>query len=63
MTDNTDKVKNMIENALIDRRLNRKDSDLIRNAIYGEGMVTGEKMRLWRELQIKVTNGEILLEN
>jgi len=62
MTDNIDKIKTMIDNALADRRLSR-DSNLIRNAIYSDGMVTREKIRLWRELQTKVTNGEILLEN
>ncbi|AUC61545.1 hypothetical protein AA637_10435 [Cyanobacterium sp. HL-69] len=63
MTDNIDKIKTMIDNALADRRLSRQDSNLIRNAIYSDGMVTREKIRLWRELQTKVTNGEILLEN
>ncbi|MBE9222421.1 hypothetical protein IQ215_06895 [Cyanobacterium stanieri LEGE 03274] len=63
MTDNIDKIKIMIDTALIDKRLNRKDSNLIRNAIYNDGQVTKEKIRLWRELQAKVTNGEILLEN
>ncbi len=63
MTDNTDKVKIMIKNALADGRLSRSDSDLIRNAVYYTGKVTGEKARLWRELQARVSNGEVILEN
>ncbi|AFZ46970.1 hypothetical protein Cyast_0999 [Cyanobacterium stanieri PCC 7202] len=63
MIDNTDKIKKIIDNALADGRLNRKESELIRNAVYNDGLITGEKAKLWRELQKKVTNGEILLEN
>jgi len=62
MTENNDKIKAMIENALADGRLNTKESEMIRNAIYDDGKVTGETARLWRELQKKVTNAEIMLE-
>jgi len=62
MTNSNDKIKAMIENALADGRLNVKDSEMIRNAVYSDGKMTEKKARLWRELQTKVTNAEIMLE-
>ncbi len=62
MSDNIPKLKQMIENALADGRLSRQESDMIKNEIYADNQVSHEEAELWRELQDKVANGEILLD-
>jgi hypothetical protein len=59
--DNT-KLRQVIENALADGRLSRAESDMIKKTFYADKKVTPEEARLWRELQQKVTEGEILLD-
>lgn len=62
MSDDINKIKKLIENALADARLSRAESDIIKKAIYEDKIVTTEEAKLWRELQQKVTEGEILLD-
>lgn len=62
MSEDTNKIKKMIENALADGRLSRAESNMIKQAIYEDKIVTPEEAQLWRELQQLVTEGEILLE-
>lgn len=63
MPEDNHKLKKMIENALADGKLSRAESDMIKKAIYQDKIVTPEEAQLWRELQQKVTDGEILLDN
>lgn len=62
MEEDNSKVKKIIELALADGRLSRAESDMIKKAIYEDKIVTPEEAQLWRELQQKVTEGEILLD-
>ncbi|NCO75342.1 MAG: tellurite resistance TerB family protein [Cyanobacteria bacterium] len=62
MTEDNTKLKQMIANALADGRLSQAESQMIKNAIYEDKIVTPEEAQLWRELQQKVTDGEILLD-
>jgi hypothetical protein len=62
MEEDNSKVKKIIEHALADGRLSRAESDMIKKAIYEDKIVTPEEAQLWRELQQKVTEGEILLD-
>jgi uncharacterized tellurite resistance protein B-like protein len=62
MSDDINKIKKLIENALADGRLSRAESNIIKKAIYEDKIVTPEEAQLWRELQQKVTEGEILLD-
>lgn len=63
MTEDINKLKKMIENALADGRLSRAESDMIKKAIYEDNIVTPQEAQLWRELQQKVTDGEVILES
>ncbi|MBL1211533.1 hypothetical protein [Geminocystis sp. GBBB08] len=63
MSDDINKIKKIIDNALADGKLSRAESDMIKKAIYQDNIVTPEEAQLWRELQQKVTDGEILLED
>ena len=62
MTEDINKLKKMIQNALADGRLSRAESEMIKKAIYEDNIVTPEEAQLWRELQQKVMDGEILLD-
>jgi len=62
MSEDIAKIKKMVENALADGRLSRAESEMIKKAIYEDKIVTPEEAQLWRELQQKVTDGEILLD-
>ena len=62
MTEDINKLKKMIQNALADGRLSRAESEMIKKAIYEDNIVTSEEAQLWRELQQKVMDGEILLD-
>ncbi|WP_017293049.1 hypothetical protein [Geminocystis herdmanii] len=63
MTEDINKLKKIIENALADGRLSRAESEMIKKTIYEDNIVTPEEAQLWRELQQKVTDGEIILES
>ena len=52
----------MIEWVLADGRLSRFESEVIRAAIYQDKMLSPEKARLLRELQQKIWEGEIQLD-
>lgn len=62
MTEDINKLRKMIKNALADGRLSRAESEMIKKAIYEDNVVTPEEVQLWRELQQKVTDGEIILD-
>ncbi|BAQ64527.1 hypothetical protein [Geminocystis sp. NIES-3709] len=62
MSDDINKIKKIINNALADGRLSRAESEMIKKAIYQDNIVTPEEVQLWRELQEKVAEGEILLD-
>ncbi len=62
MSEETSKIQNMIERALADGKLSRQESDVIKAAIYADKKVTKEEAQLWRELQDKIWQGEVLLD-
>ena len=55
-------IKKIIENALADGRLSAQESEMIKRAIYQDKRVTKEEAALWRELQVQVAKGEILID-
>ncbi|MEA5533244.1 hypothetical protein [Crocosphaera sp. XPORK-15E] len=56
-------IKAMIERALADGRLSRQEDDDIKAAIFSDKKVTEEEMKLYRELQKQVFEGDIILDN
>lgn len=62
MSEDIEKIKKLIEQALSDGRLSRAESEMIKNAIYADNIVTPEEAALWRELQNKIAEGEVLLD-
>ena len=60
--EDTQKLKEIIANAIADGRLSRKESLVIKRAIYQDKKVTRQEARLWRELQMKIVSAEILLD-
>jgi len=62
MTD-TSKIKLMIDRALADGRLSRKEMDDIKAAIAADGKVTEEEYKLFRELQEMVWTAAIIMED
>ncbi|MDJ0843874.1 hypothetical protein [Crocosphaera sp.] len=63
MDANTNKIKNMIERALADGRLSRQEDEDIKAAIGADNKVTEEEMKLYRELQQLVFQGDILIDD
>ncbi len=61
MSENLEKIKKLIERALADGVLSREETEMIRQAIYEDKKVTPEEMKLWRELQKLISDGEILI--
>lgn len=59
MSEDTQKLRKMIENALADGVLSRAESEMIKREIYADKKVTPEEARLWQDLQRKISNGEI----
>lgn len=57
------KIKKMIERALADGKLSRQEDEDIKAAIFSDGKVTEEEMKLYRELQKQVFDGDILMED
>jgi hypothetical protein len=62
MEEDTSKVRQAIERALADGYLSRLESDSIKTAIYQDKQVTKEECRLFRELQQKIWQGEVILD-
>lgn len=56
-------IKNIIERALSDGRLSRQEDDAIKTAIFADRKVTGEEMKLYRELQKQVFEGDIIIDD
>ncbi|CCQ64535.1 hypothetical protein [Crocosphaera watsonii] len=63
MTADPNKLKKMIERVLSDGRLSRQEDEDIKAAIAADNKVTGEEMKLYRELQQMVFKGELKMEN
>ena len=57
------KLKKMIERALADGRLSRQEDEGIKAAIRADNKVTEEEMKLYRELQQMVFEGELKIED
>lgn len=62
MAEDTSKVRQAIERALADGYLSRLESDSIKTAIYQDKQVTKEECKLFRELQQKIWQGEVILD-
>lgn len=56
-------IKVMIDRALADGRLSRQESDAIKIAIYADKKVTPEEAKLFRILQEKIWQGEVLIDD
>lgn len=63
MNTDTNKIKQIIERALADGRLSRQENDDIKAAIWSDGKVTEDEMKLYRELQQQIFEGEIMIED
>ena len=63
MTADPNKLKKMIERVLADGRLSRQEDEDIKAAIAADNKVTGEEMKLYRELQQMVFKGELKMED
>ena len=63
MDSDTNKLKKMIERALADGRLSRQEDEDIKAAIRADNKVTEEEMKLYRELQQMVFEGELKIED
>jgi hypothetical protein len=57
----TDKMEEMIDRALADGQLSTAESEMIEATLYGDGQVAPEQMQLFRELQEKVWQGDVML--
>lgn len=62
MSDDISRIQQIIDHALADGRLSKKESESIKRAIYADNKVTPEEAELWRKLQDKIVTGEILLD-
>ncbi len=63
MDTDSQRIKRMIERALADGRLSRQEDEDIKAAIYADRKVTEEEMKLYRELQKLVFEGDIIIDN
>ncbi|ACB51278.1 unknown [Crocosphaera subtropica ATCC 51142] len=63
MDANTNKIQKMIERALTDGRLSSQEDEEIKAAIRSDHQVTREEMKLYRELQQQIFEGEILIDD
>ncbi len=63
MDADTNKIKKIIERALADGRLSQQEDEDIKAAIRSDRKITQEAMKLYRELQQKIFEGEILIDD
>ncbi len=63
MDADTKKLKKMIERALADGRLSRQEDEDIKAAIAADNKVTEEEMKLYREMQQMVFEGDIKIDD
>ncbi|MEL4897457.1 MULTISPECIES: hypothetical protein [unclassified Crocosphaera] len=63
MDANTNKIKTMIERALADGCLSRQEDEDIKAAIAADNKVTKEEVKLYRELQQLIFQGDIKIED
>ncbi|MDJ0582184.1 MAG: hypothetical protein AB4060_02165 [Crocosphaera sp.] len=63
MDADTNKLKKMIERALADGRLSRQEDEDIKAAIAADNKVTEEEMKLYRELQQMVFEGDLKIDD
>ncbi|EAZ91052.1 hypothetical protein [Crocosphaera chwakensis] len=59
----TNKIKKIIERALADGRLSSQEDEDIKAAIRSDQKVTEEAMKLYRELQQQIFEGEIIIDD
>lgn len=60
--DHIEKLHEIIERALRDGKLSKKENDSIKALIYADKKVTSEESKLYRELQEKIWTGEIQID-
>lgn len=53
----------MIERAIADGSLSRQEDEDIKAAIFSDRKVSEEEMKLYRELQKQVFDGDIIMED
>ncbi len=63
MDTDSQKIKALIEQALADGSLSREEDEMIKAAIAADNVVTEEEMKLYRELQQQVFEGDIKIED
>lgn len=63
MDADTNKIKKIIERALADGRLSRQEDEDIKAAIRADRKITQEEIKLYRELQQQIFEGEILIDD
>ena len=63
MDSDTKKLKKMIERALADGRLSSQEDEDIKAAIAADHKVTEEEMKLYREMQQMVFEGDIKIDD
>ena len=56
------KLRGMVERAIIDGELSRRERDEIMEAIYGKKQITQEECELMRTLQQKIWTAEIKIQ-
>ena len=56
-------IRRKIEQALADGKLSKLESEAIKAAIYANKQVSPEEAELFRELQAKIWQGEVQLDN
>jgi len=57
------KLRNMVERALVDGELSRRERDEIMEAIYSKEQITREECQLMRLLQRKIWTAEIKIQD
>lgn len=58
-----ERLKIIIERSLADGRLSRLESEIIRTAIYHNKTVTRQETELFRQLQEKIWQGEVAIDD
>ena len=62
MNENASRLKEMIDRALVDGKLSKKENYQIKAAMYSGNKVSPEESKLYRELQEKIWLGEVHID-
>ncbi|HEY9704426.1 MAG TPA: hypothetical protein V6C58_18400 [Allocoleopsis sp.] len=62
MNENASRLKEMIDRALVDGKLSKKENYQIKAAMYSGNKVSTEESKLYRELQEKIWLGEVQID-